>query len=259
MGDLFNDFTSFFNSLSWVANIIALITLLPIIYGIYNYIGKKMTPKYEYSDITSFILDKNNTSSPIKNKKIALVDDNPENYPLNFLKKSCFNISVFEEISLSNYDFLFDFDLIILDIAGIVKEDMKNGGLELIKRLKAKNKELLIIAASSKKFDPNLTTFFQLADLQINVPISEIDMEQIIEDILNEKFSLRHLAKEIDSFITGLNLSSKERSNIINYIINRIDKNINKEKYNLKMSKYSHKIDTYKLNSKISKLEKAIE
>ena len=137
------------------------------------------------------------------------------------------------EISLSNIDEILDFDLIILDITGIVKEDKQKGGFELLKRLR-KEKPLgqAIIAASSKRFDLSVADFYEMADVKIKTPIDGIEMEEVLEQAMKLKFNVLELAKKLDSAIDENIQNVSQRDTIIHeailYLENK-DNSLSKE------------------------------
>lgn len=241
---------SFWSELGWLSNFLTIALALGTISGIFLKV-KKLTKRLKeefknFGDMESFAAEKIDESKSIKSKKIAIVDDQPENYPLDFLQKSGFNTTSITSISLTQYKYLLDYDLIILDVTNIVREDMKRGGLELMKRLKQDSPRKPIIAASSKTYDPTLTEFFRLSDKQIQTPIKDQALESVITKILEEFYSPIMKAKEIDEMLSGKGLDQDQKFKILKLGYKYIEDKIKKDKLMESCSRITHKIDTHK-------------
>lgn len=256
---------TFWSEMGWFANLLTIIlsfvTLRTIIYNVYSKIRKFIiTDRFYYSDFGSLISEKVNNWDPesLKSKKICIVDDNPENYPITYLKDSGFNIHDIQSLSLAEMDNLLKYDLLILDITGIVKEDPEQGGLELLRRLKEKDKDLLTIAASSKRFDPTLTEFFKLSDAQIKTPIEGVELEKKLLDILNLNFCPNRIAKHLDDITSGKQLDQKQKKNLLKISCKYIDKKISKQIFLQRTSNLSHLIDTRTLQHQLSILQEIL-
>ncbi|BCV51078.1 hypothetical protein ACWAU3_20315 [Shewanella sp. JL219SE-S6] len=244
----------------WVANIIGiilgLITIASIVFGIYKTI-KKLYQEYrrDYSSIFNYINESSNwTEEKLKQRKIAIIDDQPHNYPIQYLKDAGFNIKVYTSVSLANYDFIKEYDLIFLDITNVVREDLERGGFELIKRVKDRFPNVLTIGVSSKRFDPTLTEFFRLADVQSKTPISEKDCEELIIQTLESSFSPLTISKEIDSLISSTTISHSQHNNIIKQSIKLIENKIKNDEFCQKTSETAHLLDVHKLINMCEKL-----
>lgn len=236
-----NLFIVWLNSLGWFAN---LITIGIPVSGIILFLLKKPRQwilkkirkaklSMQYHTIFEFIQRQgleNKSYISTKELNILILDDEPQNYPIEYLRNCKYKINHREEISLSNIDEILDFDLIILDITGIVKEDKQKGGFELLKRLR-KEKPLgqAIIAASSKRFDLSVADFYEMADVKIKTPIEGIEMEEVLEQAMKLKFNVLELAKKLDHTIE-LVQNIPLRDTIMNEAILYLD---NKGDYNL--------------------------
>jgi hypothetical protein len=242
------DWFKWFNSLGWLANII---TIGIPIYGIILLLLKKpnkwILKKFikaklsmQYHTIFEFIQRQgleNKSYISAKELNILILDDEPQNYPIEYLRNCKYKINHIGEISLSNIDEILDFDLIILDITGIVKEDKQKGGFELLKRLR-KEKPLgqAIIAASSKRFDLSVADFYEMADVKIKTPIEGIEMEEVLEQAMKLKFNVLELARKLDYAIENIK-NIPQRDTIMNEAILYLDK---KGDYNSLSKKLEH-------------------
>lgn len=235
--EIIKSITDWFNSLGWLANIITIIGI-PLTGIILFFLKKpcqwifkkirKAKLSMQYHTIFEFIQRQgleNKSYISTKELNILILDDEPQNYPIEYLRNCKYKINHRGEISLSNIDEILDFDLIILDITGIVKEDEKKGGFELLKRLR-KEKPLgqAIIAASSKRFDLSVTDFYEMADVKIKTPIEGIEMEEVLEQAMKLKFNVLELAKKLDHIIE-LVQNIPLRDTIMNEAILYLDNN----------------------------------
>ena len=235
-----NLFIVWLNSLGWFAN---LITIGIPVSGIILFLLKKPRQwilkkirkaklSMQYHTIFEFIQRQgleNKSYISTKELNILILDDEPQNYPIEYLRNCKYKINHREEISLSNIDEILDFDLIILDITGIVKEDKLKGGFELLKRLR-KEKPLgqAIIAASSKRFDLSVADFYEMADVKIKTPIDGIEMEEVLEQAMKLKFNVLELAKKLDhtiELVQNIPLRDTIMNEAILYLDNKGDSN----------------------------------
>jgi CheY-like chemotaxis protein len=253
---------TFWSDLGWLSNSLTITLSFVTICGLYlaakNWLIRKKENFRPYADMQSFIDSKVNDAKNIKSKKIVIVDDQPEHYPLQFLQKSGFNVTPITSISLTNYKHLLDYDLIILDVTNIVEEDMKRGGLELMKRIKQDNPRKPVIAASSKTYDPTLTEFFKLSDRQIQTPIKDQAIEVIITETLNKFYSPKLKAKEVDDALAGKGLDQSQKSKALKLGYSYIDKTINDVTLIQSCAKITHKIDAHQYKSLLDQLSETL-
>lgn len=253
---LISAFEQLGTDMGWFANLLTIgIPLTTLFLFLRTKVSSRCKQK-EYSDFSSMIADKlkNSRTEIYKTKTIAVVDDNPEHYPIDSLNRCGYRITPIESISLANVDQLLSYDLLILDITNIVVEDLKRGGLTLLKKIKSERPDMLTIAASSKRYDPTLTEFFKLANDQIKTPIEHEELEQKIVKVLNDKYCPSLAGKRLDDLISGKDLTFKQKQKIINLSVKLLDKSINKEKFLQKTAKFSHLADTRKIESQLSSI-----
>lgn len=227
------------------------------IYSIYKWVKTLLDNANDYSNILSYIKNKSRIESQehLKRRKIAVIDDQPENYPVEYLRKQGFDLTIYEEVSLTNYSFIENYDLIFMDVTNVVKEDPQRGGFELIKRVRAEFKEIVIVGVSSKRFDPTLTEFFKMCDEQSRTPISEQDCEKLIIDLLEKNFSPVNIAKEIDKILAESFLSHSQNKKIIKAITCFLNGSINDDNLIKKTTRISHKVDAHRLAEKCRALK----
>lgn len=206
------DIKTWFDSLGWLANIVTfwtpLIALIAILYKSVQWwlrpstfghlINRLVAPRWTKEDMKSI-------------GEIAIVDDNPSDFPVNELRKTGYKIKVYKQISLSDVINLTHYDLVFLDIHGIVRDNVERGGLELITKLRALNPRQKICAVSSKTFDPTATTFFRLADDVQKKPLSAQKCEEVIELLLLEKLEPQSIAMAIDNHIKDVSTRARRK------------------------------------------------
>lgn len=133
-----------------------------------------------------------------KSLRIAVVDDRPDDYPLDSLRHLGYSVVHIPRLGLGEVPTLFAYQCILLDINGVLDEDPKRGGLEILKRLKAADGPY-VVAVSSKGFDITMSEFFMLADHRLKKPIPQAEVEGIIESAYTSRYSAVDAAKRVDT------------------------------------------------------------
>lgn len=210
----------FFEQQSAVAN--ATTIGIPTVTFLAWIIKKHLFPRVSKSPLSmkDWTVDKFGKESLVLNRalrstlKIAIVDDKPEDIPIDYLRSCGYSVTVFTAISLAQSQQLLDYDLIAMDITNVVTEDLVRGGLELIRRVKANPSPPVVIAVSGKRYDPTVTEFFKLSDAQMKKPILAADLESEIEESLSKRLAPARIAQEMDAIINGEAQSDYERIRI---------------------------------------------
>jgi CheY-like chemotaxis protein len=256
-----SQFITLWNGLGWIANLITVVlglfTVGGGLYSIFKCAKKLADNANDYSNLLSYIKTRecSQNQEAKKHRKIAIIDDQPEHYPVDYLRKRGFDLAVYEEVSLTNYEFINNYDLIFMDVTNVVKEDPQRGGFELIKRIRSEFDGIVIIGVSSKRFDPTLTEFFKMCDEQSRTPIAEQECESLIIELINKNFSPLNIAKEVDQMLGESFLSHSQNKKIINYITCFVNNSLDDEELIKKVSRASHKVDSHKLLEKCSILK----
>lgn len=216
----------FFDGLSWFANMLALLPILGGIIGIYKnwekivgWFGKRKhlsIADHMASHVNGYTFDR-------KKVKIVVVDDNPDDFPLDYLRNTFGQVMVYEKISLTEASKLIGYDLIFLDMMGVVKEDQKYGGLQLIKKIKELPDSPIVVAVSGARFDPTATDYFKTADDVLKKPLTEIKCEEAVVDLLIEKLSPYKSADIIDGEIMAKSKNEREKSKALSLIFQYLD------------------------------------
>lgn len=186
---IFKAVQEFFNNAGWLANafgiILPLLTIAAACVGYVKFFGKKsrIDSLYTKGFTTSWTNEK---AKQIV--RIAIVDDQPLDFPVADLKKSGIKIEVFKQIKLSDISKVSAFDIVFLDMKGVVKDDPDYGGLKLIEQLRQLNKKQRICAVSGQTFDPTATRFFKLADDHKKKPLTAQECKDVIDRFAKELF-----------------------------------------------------------------------
>lgn len=141
---------------------------------------------------------KSDQVSSAKSLRIAIVDDRPDDYPLDSLRRLGYSVVHIPSLGLGDVPALLAYHCVLLDINGVLVEDPKRGGLEVLKRLKAADVPY-VVAVSSRGFDITMSEFFMLADQRLKKPIPQAEIEGIIEDAFKAKFSAKDAARRVDA------------------------------------------------------------
>lgn len=264
---MLNEIKTFLESQGWLANLIEIATFLLIVY---LFLRNKISIFFEVKKIKDYgtfisyvnqeIGSHEDLLKKIKEKAtIVIIDDELEDIPIDYLKKIGFNPDSYEKVSLSDAAKFSKYDVVFLDIAGVVEEDLINGGLELIKRIKHESSSPAVIAVSSNKFDPTKHEFFKLADETLNKPITEQVCEEALIEILKETKSPCYAAEAIDALLYSSNLNSSDKSRIMKESILYIKNRMAKKTYIKKVTQYFVELDSGTLLTQIQKIKDWVE
>ena len=136
-----------------------------------------------------------------KRAKIIVIDDDPESFPCKLLRKEGYSIESWQKVeSLSRLE-KGDFDIIVLDIGGVAGEYAQNDGLGVLEHLKKYNPSQIIVAFSGQTFDLGKARFWKMADDSLSKPVDAIKCKEVIDHLLEEKFTLEHYWQGLVSII----------------------------------------------------------
>ena len=149
------------------------------------------------STVSLWLAGKPHQASSAKSLRIAVVDDRPDDYPLEALRQLGYSVTHIARLGLGDVPTLLAYQCVLLDINGVLVEDPKRGGLEILKRLKAAGGPY-VVAVSSKGFDITMSEFFMLADHRLKKPIPNTEIEGIIEGAYQTRYSAEDAARRVD-------------------------------------------------------------
>lgn len=162
---------------------------------------KKIFPKkvtgFSVQELADVISNSPNSVNSRVMGKVAFVDDDIADFPIAELKKAGYQISTYKQVSLSDVAVLATYDVIFLDIKGIVKDDPEEGGLKLLASLRKLNPNQKICAVSNKQYDVLATKFFEQADDVAKKPMTAQKCSDLIDQFFAEKFNIDRLEQVV--------------------------------------------------------------
>ncbi len=207
MSEFITEGKSIFDNLGWLANLIGIGT--PIggaLWLLYKFRAAIFGTSTFIKLTNDYIVRKWHDSDSIKRiVEVAIVDDNPNDFPTVELQRAGYHVKIHKQVSLKDIARLAEYDVVFLDIHGIVKDDIDEGGLKLLPKLREANPRQKICAVSSKTFDPTATTFFKQADDVQKKPVNAQKCQNVIESLSLEKLNPILLATQLDKETSHLN------------------------------------------------------
>lgn len=153
----------------------------------------------------------------IKNKhldkrySIAIIDDEIDHYPVQYIKDLGFEVQCYESVSFSDADKISKHDLLILDVKGVVKEDPDEGGAKLLKIIKDEKPLLPIIAVSSGTFHVELNDYFDSTNGYVRKPINEFKIRELLLELKDEFLDVEKIAKKTSKEIANLPIKKSKK------------------------------------------------
>lgn len=236
-------FSKFFEEQSALANFLeiggAACTFALLVWRGSKWASKRIQTN-RLSTVSLWLTGKSLQSSSAKSLRIAVVDDRPDDYPLESLRRLGYSVVHIASLGLGDIPSLLAYQCVLLDINGVLVEDPKRGGLEILKRLKAADGPY-VVAVSSKGFDITMSEFFMLADQRLKKPIPQAEVEGIIESAYQAKYSAEEAARRVDtaaSFGTSVTRSSRTAlRNTVEFIEGKSDEEVVRSALSLIMPK----------------------
>lgn len=194
-------FSKFFESQSALANFLQIggtvVGCLLVVWRSGKWASRRRQSN-RLSTVSLWLAGKPHQALSAKSLRIAVVDDRPEDYPLDSLRRLGYSVVHIESLGLGDVPTLLSYQCVLLDINGVLVEDPKRGGLEILKRLKAADGPY-VVAVSSKGFDITMSEFFMLADHRLKKPIPQAEVEGIIEGAYQARYSAGAAARRVDT------------------------------------------------------------
>lgn len=251
---------TYFNDLGWAANIMA---FLPIFGGLAWVYKKKeqilgLFSKRAHMSIADYLrLRLTSYEFDPKRVKIVVIDDTLDDFPINYLKNSFGEVVTYSKFSLSETSRLMGYDLVFLDMMGVVTEDQKYGGLQLIKKIKQLPDPPTVVAVSGARFDPTASDYFKAADDVLKKPLSEFQCGEVVLELLKEKMSPYKAADTIDGELMAKSRDEKEKGKLLELLVKFLDSKIEPDEFRAELvSKFRH-VDTSLIVSKTKRIKDA--
>lgn len=127
--------------------------------------------------------------------KIVVVDDEPDSFPTSALQQDGYTIESWNSVDggkLSRLEHA-DFDIIILDIGGIVPPELSDtgDGRGVIRRIKSVNEQQIVVAFSGQTYDLSSVPFFKAADDSLRKPVTIIQCKELLDRLIQQKVSVK--------------------------------------------------------------------
>ncbi|QDD63483.1 hypothetical protein EJD96_04630 [Herbaspirillum seropedicae] len=259
---MFQQIKVFFEELSWLANLLALVPVLVGAYGVYRKreILVGWFTKRRYLSLADYVTSRiPHYSFDNKKVKLVIVDDSPTDFPIEYLKRTFGQVTVYQKISLSEASNFIGHDLIFLDMMGVVEEDKKYGGLQLIKKIKEIPDSPVVVAVSGARFDPTATDYFRSADDVLKKPLTEIKCEEVVLDLLKEKLSPQKAADFIDGEIMAKSRNEREKGKVLQLFLSFLENKVQLDELRSELVNSYRHMDTALLIAKIKRVKDAYD
>lgn len=202
------------------------LAIVAILLAIFFYIVPWANVKEYFKPIT---LDKFASDIQLREQyKVAIIDDDIDSFPVDFIRKMGFQVNTYESISFADSLEIAKYDVVFLDVKGVVEEDLEEGGAKFIKILKQAREYLPIVAVSSGRFQPELNDYFKASDLIINKPIDEYKVSEELTELKSSFFELPLLVAALKELIRKLPVVIKEKNKleilIVKYFLSKTSK-----------------------------------
>lgn len=223
---------SYFESQSALANFLQIAgVFLPITF----FLGKKILSaiKSEFSlgkhkNLSAWISSKRFLLNSAKNLRIAIIDDQLSDYPVDALIQYGYDVTTYTLLNLAKIPSLYPFHFILLDINGVLEEDLKSGGMQILKKLKSHG-DYYVVAVSSRGFDITMSEFFMLADSRLKKPIPQADIESLIEKAFISRYSATDAAHRLDEAIMRSACTPRTQKKVYNALVKYLEFGVNFE------------------------------
>jgi CheY-like chemotaxis protein len=257
---MFEAVKAYFEGLGWLANMLALVPVFGGAYAAYkrrekilSWFGRRRylsVADYISAHLIDYFFDK-------KKVKIVVIDDSPDDIPIEYLRETFGQVLIFEKISLAEASRVMGHDIVFLDMMGVVKEDPKYGGLQLIRKIKDLPDAPMVIAVSGARFDPTASDYFKAADDVLKKPVSEYQCEEVVKELVEEKFSPYKSADTIDGEIMAKSRDEKEKRKASQLIFNYLDEKIALDQLRAELVNGYRHMDTALLVAKAKRIKDA--
>jgi len=163
-----------------------------------------------------------------KRTKMVVIDDEEDSFPVEGIQNFGFTVEYWSLLDSNKLKRLEnnEFDIIILDILGIVDENELGeiNGIDILKNLKSTNQNQIIIAFSGSTYDVSKGEFWKLADGFMNKPIQLLNTKEKLEQIIKDNFSNEKLILKLQDLMKLQIENQSDYKKIEDYIVSSIKK-----------------------------------
>lgn len=163
-----------------------------------------------------------------KRTKIVVIDDEVDSFPVAGIQNFGFTVEYWNLLDSNKLKRLEnnEFDIIILDILDIVDtNDLGDkNGIDILKILKNKNSNQVIVAFSGSTYDVSKGEFWKLADDFMKKPVGLLDTKEKLEQIIKDKFSNEKLINNLKEIMKLQIENQSDYKKLEDYIVNTVKK-----------------------------------
>jgi hypothetical protein len=199
-----NNIVDFFRGFDWLANALGLLPIFAFLWFVFKWMVRICRPINIDSIVPKDFAITWSSSNAKSVAKIAIVDDQPKDFPIAELKSDGYNLTSYKQVNLADIKKLSSYDIIFLDMKGIVKDDPEYGGLKLIAELRGISPTQKICAVSSKTFDPTATEFFKQANNYKKKPLTAQECKSVIDTFIQQAFDVSTVLENARETINGM-------------------------------------------------------
>ncbi len=141
-----------------------------------------------------------------------MIDDQQDSFPTAELKDSGYRIDYWSRLDASGLRRLEqgEYDIIVLDIQGIVAPDFSDtgDGLGVLRRLKRWNPAQVVVAFSGQSYTLDSMEFYRLADATLSKPVKTIGCMEMLDDLMQNRIGATKYWDGIQSILTTAGVSA---------------------------------------------------
>lgn len=145
-----------------------------------------------------------------KRTRIVVIDDDPNSFPIEILKKEGYAIDYWEDVKELSKLEEGAYDIIFLDIDGVGIEYSDEEGLGILEYLKNKNPSQIVVAFSCHSFDLSKNKFWKLADDSLCKPVQAAKCKEIIDSLIKNKHNPVHYWSSVSQLLMHQGYSEKK-------------------------------------------------
>ncbi len=145
-----------------------------------------------------------------KRTKIVVIDDDENAFPVKALQDEGYTIEYWPEVTRLDRLEHGDFDIIVLDIAGVATKFSPEDGLGVLQHLKTHNPSQIIVAFSGQSFDLSKQPFFRLADDTMPKPVNPLKCKQVLDHLIESRMTVKHLWETVVAVLCNAEVPEKK-------------------------------------------------
>ncbi|MBD2769929.1 hypothetical protein IC235_18725 [Hymenobacter sp. BT664] len=203
----------------------------PIVVGVVNFVANKVYTQFTGDERSFFwkkkihLIDHFDSRTDLeelkKRLKIVVIDDH-DIFPVQPFTDAGYSIERWNTVK--DYSKLESgaYDIIVLDIFDVAQHLSEDDGLGVLDSLKKKNPAQIIIAYSGHSFDLSKQRFWDLADEKIVKPSSFLRIKDVMDNVVNQRFTLKRYWEVVLDTLEEYNVDEKAIGKIETLFVNAL-------------------------------------